>query len=534
MRILALLLVSVLGAGRAGAQWGGELKLALHSEPRTLNPAMVDDDASETVRYLTGGVLVRVNRLTQQPEPALARSWKILDGGKTYRFQLREGLSFSDGTPFTADDVVYTIEVLMDPGLHSPVGDSLRTGLGSVLASAEGPYAVAIRFPAPLAGGVKLFDQVAIESRRSPLKEAAVLGPFHAAERKPGAFIRLERNPQYWKTESGRRLPYLDSVRLDILQSRDVELMRFRRGELHLISSLDPDQFEELSREMPGLARDAGPALENEFLWFNMSPSAPLAAHEKEWFGSRNFRLAVSHAIRRDDLCRVVYHGHAIPGVGPFPAVNLFWFNRKLAPHAFDLDLAKRLLLEDGFHPEGGKLQDRAGHAVEFSLVTNAGNKARERIAAMLQQDLAALGIRLNVVTLDFPSLLERIGKTMQYESCLLGLNNGDVDPDSQMNVWLSSSSNHAWNPRQASPATPWEAEIDRLMKAQASEAVAARRKALFDRVQEIVWEQAPIIYVLNRNALVAVAQPLGNVRPSVLAPRVIWNIDEIYLAGTR
>jgi len=137
-------------------------------------------------------------------------------------------------------------------------------------------------------------------------------------------------------------------------------------------------------------------------------------------------------------------------------------------------------------------------------------------------------------VTLDFPSLLERIGKTMQYESCLLGLNNGDVDPDSQMNVWLSSSSNHAWNPRQASPATPWEAEIDRLMKAQASEAVAARRKALFDRVQEIVWEQAPIIYVLNRNALVAVAQPLGNVRPSVLAPRVIWNIDEIYLAGTR
>ena len=149
----------------------------------------------------------------------------------------------------------------------------------------------------------------------------------------------------------------------------------------------------------------------------------------------------------------------------------------------------------------------------------------------MIQQDLAALGIRLNVVTLDFPSLLERIGKTMQYEACLLGLNNVDLDPDGQMNVWLSSSTNHAWNPRQASPATPWEAEIDRLMKAQASEAQASRRKALFDRVQEIVSEQAPILYLLNRNALVAVSPALGNVQPSVLYPRVVWNIDEIRLA---
>jgi peptide/nickel transport system substrate-binding protein len=308
-------------------------------------------------------------------------------------------------------------------------------------------------------------------------------------------------------------------------------LLRFRRGDLHLISSLDPDQFEQLAREKPAWVKDAGAALENEFVWFNMVPSAPLPVPQKAWFASRNFRLAVSHAIRRDDLCRVVYHGHATPGIGPFPAVNLFWFKRNLEPHSFDLALARRLLAEDGFRMDARKLRDRAGNPVEFSLITSAGNKARERMAAMIQQDLAALGIELNVVTLDFPSLLERIGRTMHYEACLLGLNNVDLDPDGQMNLWLSSSTNHAWHPRQAAPATPWEAEIDRLMKAQASDPEGSRRKALFDRVQEIVWEQAPILYLVNRHALVAVSPELANVRPSVLYPRLLWNVDEIHFA---
>jgi peptide/nickel transport system substrate-binding protein len=529
---LSAVLIALLSAVPAVAQWGGELRISLHSEPKTLDPAMVEDDASEVIRSLTGGVLVRINRVTQLAEPCLAESWKVLDGGRTLRFRLRQGVSFSDGTPFTSDDVVYTMEILLDPKRHSPVGDSFRTG-AKVRVLAEGPNQVSMHFPDPLAGGVRLFDQVAIRSRRSPLKDRAVLGPFQVADWKAGSYIRLERNTRYWRVEGGRRLPYLDSVRADIVQSHDIELLRFRRGELHLVSALDPDQFEELSRDRPGWVRDAGAALDNEFLWFNLSPAAPLPEYEKAWFASRNFRLALSHAIHRDDLCRVVYHGHAAPGVGPFPPANLFWFNRKLQPHALDLQLARRLLAEAGFRASGGRLHDSAGHPVEFSVVTNSGNKGRERMAAMIQQDLSALGVRLNVVTLDFPSLIERIGKTMQYETCLLGLTNVDTDPDGQMNFWLSSSSNHAWNPWQASPATPWEAEIDRLMTAQAAEARADRRKALFDRVQEIVSEQAPVIYLLNHNALVGWSPMLQNVRPSVLPPRLLWNADELRLGRT-
>ena len=178
-----------------------------------------------------------------------------------------------------------------------------------------------------------------------------------------------------------------------------------------------------------------------------------------------------------------------------------------------------------------GVLRGRDGHPVEFSLITNAGNEARERMAAMIQQDLGQLGIRLNVVTLDFPSLIERITRTFDYEACLLGLTNMDLDPDSQMNIWLSSASNHQWNPNQKSPATEWEAEIDRLMRAQASETDVKKRKAYFDRVQEIAWEEQPFLYLVNRDSLSAFSPSLRNVTPVVLDPQDLWNVERLFFA---
>ena len=158
--------------------------------------------------------------------------------------------------------------------------------------------------------------------------------------------------------------------------------------------------------------------------------------------------------------------------------------------------------------------------------MTNAGNRNRERIASMLQQDLAAIGIRLNVVTLDFPSLIERIAKTFNYEACLLGLTNLDLDPSAQMNVWLSSAPNHQWNPNQKQPATAWEAEIDKLVRAQAADNRAAVRKRYFDRVQQIVWEQAPFLYLVTKDSLTAISPDIRNSAPVALTPQAFWNIE--------
>lgn len=521
----------ILTVGIATAQSGSELRFCLRSEPKTFNPALVADDASETVRYLTGGVLMRLNRLTQQLEPELATSWKVSESGKTISFKLRQNVRFSDGTLFSPEDVAYTMQQLMDPALHTPTGDSFRSGEGKVITQVAGGNQIAVTFPAPVVGLDKLFDQVAMMSAKSPKKEMAVLGPYYVAENKAGSYLLLKRNPNYWKHDAaGRQLPFIDSVRLDIQQNRDVEMLRLVRGEIDFINSLDAEYYDKLAAQAANMATDAGVSLDSEQIWFNQVASSPIPGYKKAWFMSTNFRRAISESINREDLARVVFRGHARPAVSWVSPANKFWFNAKLQPHPFDQKSALTLLKQDGFHMQDGVLHDRDGHIVEFSVITNAGNRYRERMATMIQQDLAGLGIRLNVVTLDFPSLIERISRSFDYEACLLGLVNNDLDPNSQMNVWLSSSENHQWNPSQKTPATVWEAEIDALMRAQASRLEMKKRKQAIDRVQEIVWQQEPFIYLLNKNAMSAVSTALHNAHPVVLRPQVYWNIDQLTL----
>jgi peptide/nickel transport system substrate-binding protein len=524
---LALLLLSA----TLLAQSGGELRFCLRSEPKTFDPLLVDDDASLSVRYLTGGVLARVNRKTQDLEPELAESWKVSKDGKQITFKLRHGVMFSDGSPFSSEDVAFTMQRLMDPALHSSTGDAFRSSSGTISTKVLAPDQIAVIFPAPIAGLDRLFDQVAIMSAHSPKKEAAVLGPFMVAEYKAGSSLLLRRNPNYWKKDSqGHRLPYLDSVRLDIQPNRDVEMLRFKRGELDLINVLDSDYFDRLASSSPGLARDAGASLDSDFMWFNQVAAAPIPEYKRAWFRSTNFRHAISQAINRDDLARVVFNGHAQPGVGPVSPANKFWFDAKLKAEPYRPDAALQQLQKDGFHQQNGVLFDKAGNPVEFSIVTNAGGKPRERMAVMIQEDLGKLGIKVNVVTLDFPSLIERISQKFNYEAAILGFRNVDLDPNGQMNIWLSSAENHAWNPQQKAPETAWEAEIDRLMREQASTPDPKKRKESFDRVQEIVAEQSPFIYLVNQNALSAISSAVAGANPGILSPQTFWNAERLTL----
>ncbi len=533
-------LVLWLAAGAALTAWsaesprmGGQLRLAIQAEPKTLNPLLASDEPSSLVRYLTTGVLIRLNRATQTLEPELAASWKVGEGGRRISFRLRNGVTFSDGTPFSAQDVCYTIDRILEPGAESMIADAIRFEKGKLVCRADRADAVTLVLPAPRVGFALLWDGVPILSARSAQKDKASLGPFLIAGQKAGAYLLLGRNPRYWKRDAeGRQLPYLDSIRLEIQRNRDFELLRFRSGDFDLINNLSPDSFEKLKAEMPSTVRQLGVSLDSEQMWFNQAPGGPVPAHKKQWFQSRDFRLAVSQAIHRDDIARVVYKGLATPASGPVSPANLFWHNAALRPAPADAKAALSRLVHAGFRMRGQWLYDPSGNPVQFTIVTNSGNQSRQRMAAMIQQDLLATGIRVSVAALDFPSLIDRITQSFDYEACLLGMVASELDPNEQMNVWPSSAGQHQWNPSQKKPATDWEAELDRLMQQQASalDPTNKTRKAAFDRVQQIVVEQAPFIYLVYPNAAVAVAPGVRNVDASVLRPQTLWNAERIYL----
>jgi peptide/nickel transport system substrate-binding protein len=515
------------------AQNGGELRFCLRTEPKTFDPFLVDDDSSLAIRYLTGGVLLRVNRRTQDLEPELAESWKVSKDGKQITFKLRHGVQFSDGTPFSADDVALTMKHLMNPSIHSSLGDIFRATGNGVITKVGASDQVSIAFPGPIVGVDRIFDELVIVSAH-PSQQNATLGPFVVADYKAGSHIRLARNPYYWKKDSqGHRLPYLDAISIDIQPNRDIEMLRFKRGELDLINVLDTDYFDRLASTSPQLVHDAGPSLDPDFMWFNQVANAPIPEYKRAWFSCANFRRAISEAINRDDISRIVFNGHAQPAVGPVSPSNKFWFNSSLKAEAYNPQAALDRLRAEGFHLQSGTLFDKSGNPVEFSIVTGAGSKPWERMGVMIQEDLGKIGIKANLVTIDFPSLIERIAQKFNYEAAILGFRNVDLDPNGQMNIWLSSAENHAWNPQQKLPATAWEAEIDKLMKAQAESSDAKKRKHAFDRVQQIVYEQTPLIYLVNHNALSAVSISVSGANPVILFPQAYWNAERLTLNGT-
>ena len=525
MKAPSLLLLCVLPAAGAAPH---ELRFAIAGDPKSFDPLHLEESNSQTISYLTGGVLVRINRVTGKLEPELAESWEILEGGRAVVFHVRSGVKFSDGSPLSAHDVVRTLTRALDPKEASPAGDAFLSSDGPPEARAANARDVTIRYKSPRANIDRLFDQLAIAPFPAG-KLPPSAGPFFVSEYRPGEYIRLARNPYYWKRDAaGHQLPYLDAVRVDIQANHDIELARFLRGESQMITRLDPDAFDRVSREKPGAARNLGASFDSEFLWFNQSPSKSLPDWKRRWFTSAAFRHAVSGAIRRDDIARLVFRGHAHPAPGPVSTANAFWFNRSLKPRIADPQASLKLLAGEGFRLSGGVLRDPEGHAVEFSLITNSGNRTRERMAQLIQDDLGKIGIRVNIVALDFGSLIQRIAKTLDYEGALLGFTNVEEDPIEEINVWLSSGPQHPWWPSEKSPATPWEASIDQLELKQASEPSREDRKKAVDEIQRIVEEQEPVIYLVNPDYLCAIAPSVKGVQASAAPPQVLWNIERL------
>jgi peptide/nickel transport system substrate-binding protein len=537
---------------------GGRLVISLRTEPKTLNPLTASDAPSREVIGAMQADLVHINRATQLSEPALAKSWKISADGLQYTLILRQGLRFSDGHPLDADDVLFTFQVYLDENIHASQRDLLIVGGKPVTVRKVDAQTLVFQFAKPYGVEERLFDGLAILPRHllekpyqagklaqlgtssTPPNEWAGLGPFRLKEYVVGQRLVLERNPYYWKTDAkGNRLPYLDELVFLFVPSADAQVLRFQSGETDIITRLGAENFSVLSRQQHGYTTtDAGAGLEYNFLFFNLNDlgekSSTDLTQKQKWFRNVKFRQAVSAAIDRDAIVRLVYQGRGAALWGPVTPGNRRWVDASILHWPRSLERARTLLTEAGFSwstTQDGEstLIDSDGKPVGFSILTSSSNADRTKMATLIQDDLKKLGIHVQVAPLEFRSLIDRVTQTKEYDACVLGLASFDADPNADINVWLSSGGTHLWNPSQAHPATPWEAEIDRLMEQQLATPGYDQRKKLYDRVQEILAENQPMIFLASPDILVGAKNSIANLHPAVLEPYVLWNVEQLY-----
>ena len=523
---------------------GGRLNYSLSGEPSSFNFATSQDIRTRLVTYLITGTLLEFDYEQLTIEPGVAGQWSLSPDSTTIRIELRKGLRFSDGQPVTAGDVVFSLDRLFQEGSHNATGASLRIE-GDPLgyrriddltveityprksAAAEHALTKIPVFPAHLMSDQDqmLEDYWTLEAEPSRM---AGLGPFVVAEHHPGQKTILRNNPHYWKVDrAGRRLPYLDEIVIHYIPQRDTQILRLEAGELDLLDDkVRPADWTRLEGRGFQLL-DAGPAMQLKFLWFNQKPEAPnLAPSRKSWFSEVGFRRAVSQAISRRAIVETVFQGRAEEAWGLVPSSMRTWYAPSVRKYPYDPAEARRLLMEAGFswigEGTGTRLVDAAGQPVGFEIFCRP-DQQWGRIAAVIQQDLERLGMEIAIRQEEFRALISRVMTSHDYEAAILGLSI-PYDPLEHQNVLLSSAPMHFWNPAQESPATGWEAEIDRLFLQQMTTLELEERQLLFRRIQQILAEEVPFVPLVSQNILVVAAPGIRGLKPVALFPHTLWN----------
>src|SRR5580698_4151207 len=394
-------------AGAATGHAGGRLVVALRSEPKTLNPALaLDEPSRDVIRCLTAD-LIHINRGSLKTEPALAKSWSVSRDGRQYTLRLRHGVRFSDGEPFNADDVIFSFQVYLDDKVDSSQRDLLLVGGKPITVVKVNDFAVRFELAQPYAAAERLFDSIAILPRHllesgyraggfaqawslsMPPGQFAGLGPFRLKEYVAGQRVVLERNPYYWKADrAGNQLPYLNEVVFLFVPSEDAQVIRFQSGDTDVLSRFSAENFAVLQKQQGVKGYhldDLGAGLEYNFLFFNMndlSASAPPEIAKKQaWFKDLRFRQAVSAAIDREGIVRLVYSGRATPIWDQVTPGNKLWLDGKIAHPARSPERARELLRSAGFSwKSDGALLDPHGNQVAFSILTSSSNAQRTKI----------------------------------------------------------------------------------------------------------------------------------------------------------
>jgi len=540
-----------------GAPRGGELTASLRSEPATYNRYLPSGatTAVELVTLLTHARLARVNRVTDELEPWLAEGWSAGADGVTYSLTLREGLKFSDGQPLTVDDVLFSFRVAYDPSVKSGLAVTLQVNGKPLQVAKVNARTMTIRLPEPFAPGMRLLDNLPVLPKHKleaaldggtfaeawspskPLTDIAGLGPFVLTEHVTGQRLVFTRNPHYFRRDgAGVQLPYLDKLTVAIVPDQNTEALRIEAAEIDLMANADirPQDhaaFRKFAEQGRLKMTEVGVGLDPDFLAFNLRPAS--GRRRAPWLERKEFRQAISCGVDRLAIVNTVYLGAAVPIFGGVTPGNKRW-HTDVPSCSADVAKARQLLASAGLSDRNGDglLEDAKGTAARFTVLTHGGH-LRERVASVLQQQLRPLGIAVDIVPLDPQGLFARWQKG-DYEAMYFGIQASSTDPALNPDLWFSSGAMHFWNPGQKTPATPWEARVDTLMRQQATTSRLEDRQRAFAEVQRILADELPLIYFVAPKVTVATTPKVHGASPSLQMPHILWSADMLAAASAR
>lgn len=533
----------------ASAPRGGKIVITNRSEPTSFNRLVTATAPAEVVRLLTQDTLVRINRKSGALEPRLATSWTSSADGLIWTLVLRDGVAFSDGKPFTSADVLFTFKALSDPRVQSVFAESMLVGGKPLGVSAPDARTVVITFPEQYGSGLEILDGLpmlpqhrlaaALDagtfnqawSTATPPAEFAGLGPFVIKEYVPGSLVSYERNPRFWgKDAEGRPLPYLDGLDVRIVPEQNAEVLQLETGDADLTTDfVSPESLASLGKSQRVRVVKAGVDPNPDSLWFNLTP-ASAAAKARPWLQQLAFRQAVSYAVDRQAIVNTAFLGAAVPIFGPVTPGHGAWFSSTAPTTPFDTQKAQSLLGSIGLRDRNGDgtLDDAAGKPVKFTVLTQMGHPGRERTMTLVRDQLARVGVGIDIVATDPNTLFGRYMKR-NFDAIYFGFST-PPDPSTLNEFWLSSGPFHTWNPNQAKPATPWETRIDALMRQISTTRDVAERRRLFAEVQTIFGENLPMIYMVSPTAHVAMNVRVQGGEVSVFTPPVLWNAERLWV----
>lgn len=502
MKKLALLLLSLcllLTGCTGGTEAKDTFVYALDADIVNLTPVKLTNSVSIAVSTQIHEPLVKYEG-NNQLVPALATEWNLDASQLNWTFKLRENVAWHDGQPFTAADVKYTYETLLDPKTKS-----VRRANYQVIKSIETPddHTVVFHLTEPHGPFLDKMTQMPIMAQHVVSKvgmddyndKAIGTGPFMMVEWVPDAHVKLKANPEYWGGE-----PSIKNLVFKPIPEASVRAMALEKGEVHFASALTAEDYEKVLASgkvngfaVPGLA----------FAYFGHNNS-------NELFADKLVRQAMSYAIDKESIVRDVRKGAGIVAHGPISPTNREWYNDKIAKYSYDPEKAKELLAQAGWQPGDDGILAKQGQRFSFSVILNSGDEILRNQAVLIQKWFKDVGIELELEFIDWSVMNDRLDNR-EYEAMMLSMG-PSPDPD-QYNFWHSTAIDNGFN--------DWcysNPQVDQLLEQGRRESDPAKRKLIYDQVQEILAEDVAAIWLyhpkilsgLNKNFIGMTEEPAG------------------------